>query len=47
MKLVFEHQISMEIDVFDKHYVKMFSLSEILKEFKIEQEKKGSFACEK
>ena len=47
MKLFFERRISMEIDVFDKHYVKMFNLIEFLKEFKIEQEKKGSFACEK
>ena len=43
----FERQISMGIDVFDKHNVKMFNLSEFLKEFKIEQEKKGLFACEK
>ena len=43
----FECQISMGIDVFDKHGVKMFNLSEILKEFKIEQEKKCSFAYEK
>ena len=35
------------IDVFDKHSVKMVNLSEILKEIKIEQEKKYSFACEK
>ena len=43
----FERQISMEIDVFDKHYVRMLNLSKILKEFKMEQEKKGSSACER
>ena len=37
----------MEIDVFYKHYVRMLNLSKILKEFKMEQENKGSFACEK
>ena len=47
MKLVFEHQTSMEIDLFDKHYVRMLNLSKILKEFNMEQEKKGLFACEK
>ena len=30
-----------------KRYVKMFNLNKILKEFKMEQVKKGSFACEK
>ena len=36
-----------KIDMFDKHYVRMFNLRKILKEFKIKQEKKGSSACEK